>query len=88
MVPVTALRLAYGSIMSRFRDMLTLAEALKTDRLREFIAQEEARGVGPASSQKDRRRNQTPRHYTAEIRRSNIAFDIARWFARKVNSFR
>jgi len=27
--------------------MLTLAEALKTGRLQEFIAQEEARGVGP-----------------------------------------
>jgi len=28
--------------------MLTLAEALRTDRLREFVAQEEARGIGPA----------------------------------------
>ncbi len=27
--------------------MLTLAEALKTGRLQEFIAQEETRGVGP-----------------------------------------
>jgi hypothetical protein len=27
--------------------MLSLAEALKTGRLQEFIAQEEARGVGP-----------------------------------------
>jgi hypothetical protein len=27
--------------------MLTLAEALKTKRLQDFIAQEEARGVGP-----------------------------------------
>jgi hypothetical protein len=32
--------------------MLTLSEALKTGRLREFIAQEEARGIGPAN-QKD-----------------------------------
>jgi hypothetical protein len=30
--------------------MLTLTEAIKTDRLREFIKQEEARGVGPAQS--------------------------------------
>ena len=29
--------------------MLTLSEALKTGRLREFIAQEEARGIGPAN---------------------------------------
>jgi hypothetical protein len=28
--------------------MLTLTDALKTKRLQEFIAQEEARGVGPA----------------------------------------
>lgn len=27
--------------------MLTLSEAIKTDRLTDFIAQEEARGVGP-----------------------------------------
>jgi len=32
--------------------MLTLSEALKTDRLREFVAQEEARGIGPASRKK------------------------------------
>jgi hypothetical protein len=30
--------------------MLTLAKALKTGRLREFIAQEEARGIGPADN--------------------------------------
>jgi hypothetical protein len=30
--------------------MITLMEALKTNKLREFIAQEEARGVGPADS--------------------------------------
>ena len=29
--------------------MLTLSKALKSGQLREFIAQEEARGVGPAS---------------------------------------
>jgi hypothetical protein len=29
--------------------MITLSEALKTDRLAEFIAQEEARGIGPAN---------------------------------------
>jgi hypothetical protein len=29
--------------------MLTLTEALKTGQLREFIAQEEARGIGPAN---------------------------------------
>lgn len=29
--------------------MLTLAEALKTGRLQDFIAQEEARGIGAAS---------------------------------------
>jgi hypothetical protein len=29
--------------------MLTLSEAVKTARLQEFIAQEEARGIGPAS---------------------------------------
>lgn len=28
--------------------MLTLAEAIKTGRLQEFIAQEEKRGIGPA----------------------------------------
>jgi hypothetical protein len=28
--------------------MLTLSEAIQTDRLREFIAQEEKRGIGPA----------------------------------------
>lgn len=27
--------------------MLTLAEAIKTNRLREFVAQEEKRGIGP-----------------------------------------
>jgi hypothetical protein len=32
--------------------MLTLAKALKTGRLREFVAQEEARGIGPASRKK------------------------------------
>lgn len=32
--------------------MLTLSEALKTDRLREFIAQEEQRGVAPADRKK------------------------------------
>jgi hypothetical protein len=30
--------------------MLTLSQAIKADRLKEFIAQEEARGVGPAKS--------------------------------------
>jgi hypothetical protein len=29
--------------------MLTLTKALKTGQLREFIAQEEARGIGPAN---------------------------------------
>ena len=29
--------------------MLSLAEAVRTDRLREFIAQEERRGIGPAN---------------------------------------
>lgn len=29
--------------------MLTLREACQTRRLREFIAQEEARGIGPAN---------------------------------------
>lgn len=32
--------------------MLTLTSAIKTGRLREFIAQEEARGVGPADRAK------------------------------------
>jgi hypothetical protein len=32
--------------------MLTLSEALKTGQLRKFVAQEEARGVGPASRRK------------------------------------
>lgn len=32
--------------------MLTLSEALKSGQLREFIAQEEARGVGPVSRRK------------------------------------
>lgn len=30
--------------------MITLSEALKTGKLAEFIAQEEARGIGPADS--------------------------------------
>jgi hypothetical protein len=30
---------------------LTLAKALETGQLREFIAQEEARGIGPANSE-------------------------------------
>lgn len=30
--------------------MITLSEALKNDRLAEFIAQEEGRGIGPAST--------------------------------------
>jgi hypothetical protein len=30
--------------------LLSLSKAIQTDRLREFIAQEEARGVGPAES--------------------------------------
>ncbi len=29
--------------------MLTLSKALETGKLREFIAQEEARGIGPAN---------------------------------------
>jgi hypothetical protein len=32
---------------SRFSHMITLAEAIKTGRMAEFAAQEEARGVGP-----------------------------------------
>jgi hypothetical protein len=32
--------------------MLTLSEALRTKRIEEFIAQEEKRGVGPASKRK------------------------------------
>lgn len=32
--------------------MLTLSDALKTGQLREFIAQEEARGIGPAERKK------------------------------------
>jgi hypothetical protein len=32
--------------------MLTLTKALETGQLREFIAQEEARGIGPASRKK------------------------------------
>jgi hypothetical protein len=31
--------------------MLTLTKALETGRLREFIAQEETRGIGPANRQ-------------------------------------
>jgi hypothetical protein len=31
--------------------MLTLTKALKSGQLREFIAQEEARGIGPAERQ-------------------------------------
>jgi hypothetical protein len=30
--------------------ILSLSEAIRSDRLEEFIAQEEARGVGPADS--------------------------------------
>lgn len=32
--------------------MLTLSDALKANRLREFVAQEEARGIGPADRKK------------------------------------
>jgi hypothetical protein len=32
---------------SRMRDYLPLAKALKTNRISEFVAQEEARGIGP-----------------------------------------
>lgn len=32
--------------------MLTLSEALRTDRLAEFIRQEEARGIGPVARKK------------------------------------
>lgn len=32
--------------------MLSLARAIKTGRLKEFIAQEEARGIGPANRRK------------------------------------
>lgn len=32
--------------------MLTLAEALKSNRIQEFVAQEEKRGVGPADRRK------------------------------------
>lgn len=32
--------------------MLTLSEALKADRLAEFVRQEEARGIGPAERKK------------------------------------
>jgi hypothetical protein len=31
--------------------MLTLSDAIKTRKIQEFIAQEEARGVGPGSSE-------------------------------------
>jgi hypothetical protein len=32
----------------RSNELLSLSNALKTGRLREFLAQEEARGIGPA----------------------------------------
>jgi hypothetical protein len=32
---------------SRMRDYLPLAKALETNRISEFVAQEEARGIGP-----------------------------------------
>jgi hypothetical protein len=32
--------------------LLSLKEAIETDRLREFITQEEARGIGPANRKK------------------------------------
>jgi hypothetical protein len=33
-------------------NMLTLSEAIKTERLQEFIAQEEKRGIGPVERKK------------------------------------
>jgi hypothetical protein len=42
--------------------MLTLSEALKNGQLREFIAQDEASGGGPASNKKLDARHQGPRH--------------------------
>jgi hypothetical protein len=45
-----ACRLAYSRDSVYILPMLTLSEALKTDKLREFIAQEESRGIGPANS--------------------------------------
>lgn len=50
MVPVPAVRLAYGTDSVYIPPMLTLTKALETGRLREFIAQEETRGIGPANS--------------------------------------
>jgi len=56
--------------------------------LDEFVAQEEACGVGPISKQKLDAAIKKIGDYTAEIKRSNIAFVIARWFDRNVNSSR
>ena len=49
---LNVLRLAYGVESVYIPRMLSLSEALKTGRIAEFIAQEEQRGVGPASRRK------------------------------------
>ena len=48
----TALEVLYGLATVEIKPMLTLTKALKTGRLREFVAQEEARGIGPGSRKK------------------------------------
>jgi hypothetical protein len=65
--------------------MLTLPAAIMTGKIKEFVAHKEARGIGPAD-RKNRGHHQTVGDYNAAITRSNIAFVIARWFERKVNS--
>ena len=64
--------------------MLTLSEAQKSDRLEEFIAEQEAAG----RSNRDSRIQDVSLspHQSAAIRRSNIAFFICRKFERKENS--
>lgn len=67
-------------------ELLTLSEAVRTNRLADFVAQEEARGVGSIDHA------ELDRYIAAlispAIKRSNIAFPITRWFDRKANSSR
>jgi hypothetical protein len=67
--------------------MLTLSQAVRDGRLREFVAQEEARGVGPGQS---RELEKAIKNLAITPKQSGdrTSHPTSRWFERKVNSSR
>lgn len=64
--------------------MLSLAEALKTGRLQEFIAQEEARGIGPI--ERAAFGSLLEKGVKAPQSKDQTSRSPSRWFDRKANS--